>query len=110
MMAVVMLANWDCFRTNRSINCLICDSRMVVESAGFNASPACFTTHLSLIVELRETAFVTAYSIQFLMPAMKADSPFIALGVRWNAKHYGGVTMDQSAERHFCDGCPDRHP
>jgi hypothetical protein len=34
----------------------------------------------------------------------------MVLGVRWNAKHYHDVTMDRSAERHFCDGCPDRRP
>jgi hypothetical protein len=32
-------------------------------STCFNASPARFTTHLSLIVELREMVFVTAYTI-----------------------------------------------
>jgi hypothetical protein len=40
----------------------------------------------------------------------KADSPFIALGVRSDAEHYRDVTMDRSAERHFCDVCPDRRP
>jgi hypothetical protein len=67
MRPVAMLANWGWFQTDRSIVVRF-DSRIVDESAGFNASPARFTTHLSLIVELRETAFVTAYSIQFLMP------------------------------------------
>jgi hypothetical protein len=52
------------------------------------------------------------HGIQHSIPhaVTKADSPFIMLGVRWNAKHYGDVTMDRSAERHFCDGCPDRRP
>jgi hypothetical protein len=40
----------------------------------------------------------------------KADSPFIALGVWSDAEHNSDVMMDRSAERHFCDGCPDRRP
>jgi hypothetical protein len=44
------------------------DGRIMSNPLFQHTSPARFTTHLSLIAELRKTAFVTAYSIQFYMP------------------------------------------
>jgi hypothetical protein len=105
-MAVVMLANRNYFQTNRSI--VLFDLTVVrwfqrVASTFHNASqqPNRGTT---------QNGF--CHNIQHSIPhaVTKADSPFIVLGVRWNAKHYCDVTMDQSAEHHFCDGCPDRRP
>jgi hypothetical protein len=69
MRPVVMLVNWDWFQTNRSIGGRIDFRGRIMSNPLFqHTSPARFTTHLSLIMELRETAFVTAYSIQFYMP------------------------------------------
>jgi hypothetical protein len=106
---VVMLVNWDWFQTNRSIGCI--DS-IVETSSNPLVSRVASTFYNESQPNRGTTRNGFRHGIQHSIPhaVTKADSPFIALGVRWNAKHYDDVTMDRSAEHHFCDGCPDRRP
>jgi hypothetical protein len=114
MRPVVSLVNWDWFQTNPSIgriDSMVESSSNLVESA-VSTRRQHVLQHNTSQPNRRTTQIGFRHGIQHSIPhaVTKADLPFIVLGVRWNAKHYRDVTMDRSAERHFCDGCPDRRP